>query len=242
MRLITELWASVPKDLSRPELNEDAWLSDDERQRWALSDGASESYDSRAWATALVQKYVDDPAVGPAWVNALAQAYAAGVDYPALSWSQQGAYDRGSFGTLLGLEMAENGHELEVLAIGDSLAVHVRGASVMATYPYQQAADFDSRPQLLSTQQAANAFVHQAGFITEHSSQTWVLEPGDTVILVTDAVGQWLLQELALEPSALDTILQVAHAEEFEGLVSVMRSERRMKLDDSTLVRLKACS
>lgn len=240
VKLITELWASVPKDLTRPDLNEDAWLADDERQRWALSDGASESYDSRVWASSLVRKYVEDPSVGPAWVNDLVEDYASSVDYPSLTWSQQGAYDRGSFGTLLGLEMAENGHELEVLAIGDSLAIHVRDGSIIATFPYHQPQEFDSRPQLLSTQQAANAFVNEAGFITEHSSQTWAPQPGDTIVLVTDAIGQWLLQELNTESSPLDTLLQVASTKELEGLVTAMRAERRMKLDDSTLVRLVA--
>jgi hypothetical protein len=237
-RLCTDFFASTPKDPQHPELNEDAWLANDVGQRWALSDGASESYDSRAWALALVARYVDNPAVDERWVEQATQAYAASVDVLSLSWAKQAAYERGSFGTLLGVELAPNGSDLEVLAIGDSLAVHVRNGQVLGSYPFQDPASFANRPQLLSTLPAANAFVREPDFVTRNSSRTWAVEPGDHVYLMTDAVGQWLLDELAGERGSLGTIEQLKDPDQFDALVLSMRAERRLKLDDSTLVRL----
>lgn len=239
-RLRTDFFASTPKDPQHPDLNEDAWLANDAGQRWALSDGASESYDSRVWARALVARYVEDPAVDAPWVEQAAQGYAASVDVSSLSWAKQAAYERGSFGTLLGVELAPNATEVEVLVIGDSLAVHVRGGQVLASYPFQDASGFADRPLLLSTLPAANAFVRAPDFVTRNSSRTWAVEPGDHLYLMTDAVGQWLLQERNQDqaPDSLDTIEQLTDADQFHALVQALRSERRLKLDDSTLVRL----
>ena len=238
VRLRTDFFASTPKDPAHPELNEDAWLANDAGQRWALSDGASESYDSRAWALALVARYVENPAVDAGWVEQATDSYAASVDVSSLSWAKQAAYERGSFGTLLGVELAPNGTDLEVLAIGDSLAVHVRNRQVVASYPFQDASGFAERPQLLSTLPAANAFVREPDFVTRNSCRTWAVQPGDHVYLMTDAVGQWLLQELDQTPSSLDTIEHLQETDPFQALVLSLRAERRLKLDDSTLVRL----
>lgn len=238
-RLHTDFFASAAKDPAHPERNEDAWLADDVRQRWALSDGASESYDSRVWALSLVDRYVADPAVNVQWVEQAVQAYASTVDFASLSWAKQAAYERGSFGTLLGVELAPNGTDLEVLAIGDSLAVHVREGQVLNSYPFQDASGFLERPQLLSTLPSANAFVTAPDFITRNSCRTWAVQPGDSIYLMTDAVGQWLLQELQHTPSSLEVIEQLRESDQFQMLVMTMRAEeRRLKLDDSTLVRL----
>ena len=237
-RLRTDFFASTPKDPQHPELNEDAWLANDAGQRWALSDGASESYDSRAWALALVARYVEDPAVDAAWVERATQAYTSSVDVSLLSWAKQAAYERGSFGTLLGVELAPNGADLEVLVIGDSLAVHVRNGQVLGSYPFQDPASFANRPQLLSTLPAANAFVREPDFVTRNSSRTWAVEPGDHIYLMTDAVGQWLLEELSGEPGSLGTVEQLKDPGQFDTLVLSLRAGRRLKLDDSTLVRL----
>ena len=55
---------------------------------------------------------------------------------------------------------------------------------------------------------------------------------------MTDAVAQWVLREQAETPSALLKMLVVTQAREFEELVLKLRQEHRMRLDDSTLVRL----
>jgi hypothetical protein len=240
VQLRVSLCASTPKDPEQPSLNEDAWQADQAGQRWALSDGASESYDSQAWARALVEKYVLDPSVSAEWVRAAVAVYRGSVDFDSLSWSQQAAFDRGSFATLLGVELAPNNADLEVLAIGDSLALHVRRGALLSSYPYQSPEQFELRPQLLSTDGTANKFVEEQGFITNNSCKTWSLEPGDIVYLVTDAVGQWALSELASQPSSLDILDQLSSDEDLQALVLQLRAEKRMRLDDSTVVRLIA--
>jgi len=231
VRLRIDLAASVAKDLKRPDLNEDAYALGD--ARFALSDGASESYDSRTWARLLTEAYVLDQGVCVPWVADRVRTYLDSTDFASLSWSKQAAFERGSFATLLGLELAPNGTDAEVLAIGDSLAAHVRDGVILDSFPFQHAEQFDARPRLLSTLAAANDFVGESNFFT-NSSITWPVRPNDQILLVTDAVGHWLLAH----EEALTTLSVVSSNEEFGQLVADRRLDKTMRLDDSTILRI----
>ncbi len=237
MRFRVDLAASVAKDCEREELNEDAWAFNETLTCIAVADGASESYDSQRWAKLLVEAYVHDQSVSAAWVADRVQEYVSCADYPALSWARQAAFDRGSFATLLGLELAPNGTDAEVLAIGDSLAVHVRNLAKQNSFPFSQSEQFDARPQLLSTISANNSFVGTSDFFKKNSSSTWAIQPGDIIYLMTDAVGHWLLRECE-SAGALGILSSIVTKEEFQALVMALRHERRMRLDDSTVIRI----
>jgi hypothetical protein len=238
VRLRQDFASSVPKDLERPELNEDAWACDELLTCVAVSDGASESYDSKRWARALVDRYSANQMFDWDWVSGAVTAYNSTIDFSALSWSQQMAFDRGSFATLLALQLAENGSEVEILGVGDSLAVHVRDGALLATFPYEQAEQFDENPMLLSTLSAENLFIKEPGFFQRNSSKTWVILPGDVIYLMTDAVGQWLLGNQVPGQTPLELLDALSTHEEFSALTLQLRSENKMKLDDSTLIRL----
>ena len=237
MKLRMDLTASVPKDVERPEQNEDSWAWDKALTCFALSDGASESYDSRAWAQLLVKKFARDPDFSRAWVAEAVADYSQRIDLAALSWSQQAAFERGSFASLLGLRLAESGQEVELLAVGDSLACHVRGGTLISTFPYSAAEEFDARPALLSTLGNKNGFLTETGFFAHDLRATWAVRAGDVILLVTDAVGQWLLRKKLSHPSSLQT-LAISSSTELSELVLRMRAERRMRYDDSSVIRL----
>ena len=48
---------SIPKEEDFPEANEDNFLLRDDKVSCALSDGASESFDSQAWSEILCQSF-----------------------------------------------------------------------------------------------------------------------------------------------------------------------------------------
>lgn len=231
MRLRLDLVVSTAKDQKRQDLNEDAYALD--KGRLALSDGASESYDSQTWAKLLTNAYVLDQRVSTSWVADKVQAYVASVDFASLTWSKQAGFERGSFATLLGLEMAPSGTDADVLAIGDSLALLVRNGMKLTSFPFHNAEQFDARPELLSTLTAANVFVSKSDFFTSNSV-TWSVQSGDQILLVTDAIGHWLLSC----DEALGILLTVKTQEEFERLVLERRSNKTMRLDDSTVLRI----
>ena len=235
MRFRIDFAASTPKDVSAPDLNEDAWSHNGSHTCIGLSDGASESFDSRTWARNLVEKYVTDQDVDSQWVDSVARAYAQTVDFDSLGWAAQRAYDRGSFATLLGLRLVEDATDLDVLCVGDSLAVHMRRGVVLATFPFTKPEDLEARPTLVSTRREANTFLTEPGFFTR---ETWGVLPGDVIYAVTDAVAHWLLSEMTTETDTLEILQELSSEEEFSELVLGLRAGHRMKLDDSTLLRL----
>jgi hypothetical protein len=233
-----DLAVSVPKDPEREDLNEDAFDVSENNQIIALSDGASESYDSKTWARMLVHNFVNSPSFSSNWVKAVQEKYAAGIDFKNLSWSKQMAFERGSFATLITVNCAPLSNGVEVFSIGDSLAVLVRDGRYTQSYPFDTPEQFDARPELLSTLSHLNNFTDDGEFVSNEHNQIWATQHGDWILLVTDAVGQWLLREINHEPSSIELLLQINTDEQFEELVVAMRSERRMKLDDSTMIRL----
>jgi hypothetical protein len=237
VRLRIDFAASIPKDVASAELNEDAWAHNEELTCIALSDGASESFDSRTWANSLVSKYVFDQRFKAAWVEEAVREYAQSIDFDNLGWAAQRAFERGSFATFLGLKLAENGTDLDILCVGDSLAMHVRRGAALDTYPFQQPEEFDARPTLISTRREANQFLDESGFFSK-ASTTWTVAPGDVVYIATDAVGHWLLTEAVTCAETMETLQGLNAETEFQALVLDLRNEHRMKLDDSTLIRL----
>jgi len=229
--------ASVPKSLSEQEANEDAVSFDIDRGIFAISDGASESFDSKMWARLLVTRFVQQPAVNPEWVSAIRQSYEADWDFDAMTWSQQAAFDRGSFATLLGVEWREHTHELEVIAIGDSLAVHLDAAGSCTSHPYRQAEQFNERPRLLSTNAEANAFVSSSTFYSE-SCAVWHLKEHSRVLLMTDALGQWLLTDPDSFHARVELLLSANNESAFNQFVLEQRRLGAMRLDDTTFMSL----
>ena len=60
MRVHLDFAESVAKDPERPDLNEDAHSQSLNGNIFSLSDGASESYDSKSWAHLLVNKFIEN--------------------------------------------------------------------------------------------------------------------------------------------------------------------------------------
>lgn len=237
MRFRVDLAASVPKDIACPDLNEDAWAHNEELTCVALSDGASESFDSKTWAKLLVSRYVRNHAMTPDRVSDALNEYGGAFNFEDLSWSAQRAFDRGSFATLLGLVIGHNETDLEVLCVGDSLALHIRDGRVISSFPFDLPEQFDARPTLLSTKGHANSLWANSEFF-QGASRTWQVEPGDVIYAVTDAVGHWILSQLGENKSISDRLLNVGSEAEFTDLVQSMRPGREMRLDDSTVLRL----
>ena len=229
---LTVLFAgSVAKHTEAPSENEDAYRL--APGRIVLSDGASESFDARSWASLLVDHMVDQDLSLEA-VEACANAYEALHDPNALSWSKAAAYERGSFATLLVAQDFPESNIIQVTAIGDSAAVFLDGDEYIASFPYEHSEQFLENPILLSTRLALNT-PSQGSWM----SQVWSYkESGRRFLLcMTDALGAWALahQEQG-DPSALEILRGIRELGEFEALVEAERAAGRMRRDDTTLI------
>jgi len=147
---------SIPKAESRQ--NEDSFCRS-AKGVYALSDGASVSFDSASWSRILVRRYIRDPELTREWLSAAMAEFRKLYDRDNLPWMQQASFDRGSFASLLGVRVVDDGRLIQVLAIGDSLAVLCDGDCIKATFPLSAASEFTRSPQLLCTNPAENVFL-----------------------------------------------------------------------------------
>lgn len=217
---------SVGKQVAEPRLNEDATACSNAKRVYAVSDGASESFASRNWARILVTRFTQRPVIDKKWLMHAIGAYHAVFDRATMSWSAQAAFDRGSFATLLGLQLGSN--QVSILGIGDSLAVLDDGSEIRATFPYTKPEQFRANPLLLSTIYERNEEVFEADFMTH-----WRLSASSKLFCMTDAIGAWLLSNRTERMALLRTLETRA---EFISLVEDARTDGTMRRDDTTLL------
>jgi len=230
----------VSKDLAFPDDIEDAMAFATEADRVAISDGASESYDSRSWAQLLVRRFVADTRVDLAWLDEAIAAYRKQSDFTDLSWSHQDAFDRGSFASLLGIEYLPREQQVRVCCVGDSLAVLIDSQGRRRrTFQYLCAEQFDRRPQLFSTHPARNTKLAGPDFFGSHTD-SWPVYGAEpwAVLCMTDAMGEWALRHDECGRPVWSELLALHDQAGLDALVAEARESRDINVDDVTLVRL----
>lgn len=232
-----EFAGTCPKEPQEPESNEDQSAFSEDGVRFALCDGASESYNSRLWAKVLAEKFAANPAFGPEWLAEVLRDYIAGHDFEAMTWSQQAGFDRGSFATLLGIEFDSHHRTVDALAIGDCVAVLVDADRFIEAWPFADPERFKENPTLLATKSEHNAFVSELGF-WNLSVKTFNLDKCESprLVCMTDALAEWTLRGVRDGESTLSRLLSLNTEAELVELVLAERTAKRMRVDDSTLI------
>jgi hypothetical protein len=206
---------------------------------YALSDGASVSFDSASWARILVRRYTRNPEFTREWLAAAIAEFRKLYDRDSLPWMKQASFDRGSFASLLGVRLVDGGKLIQVLSIGDSLAVLCDGDCIKATFPLSAASEFNQSPQLLCTNPVQNVFLDQVDFgydLVADWSFRGLEQPA--LLCMTDALGHWLLSQRDRAPSPIGVLRKVRTPEAFARFVQEERAAGRMKRDDTTLIAL----
>jgi hypothetical protein len=226
---------SATKALDDPATpNEDAEGVSGDGLTAALSDGASESYDAATWSQILVDAFIERPRFNPNWLDGAIQRYERDVTMENLPWYAEAALERGSFATLLGACHKPHRRRVVVFAIGDSIAVLADGDRFVRSFPYEEAEQFRNNPRLLSTQRNKNVWIQQ-GFAPKKSCTIWRFDTlsRPRFLMMTDAVGAWLLAE---PWTRLPPLLSIANGEEFDAALIRWRESDGMRQDDSTLL------
>jgi hypothetical protein len=233
-------FGSVSKHPGDAGRNEDAFRWSSRRSAIALSDGASESFDSKLWAMILVRLFILKPAISLTRVDAAIAAFTHRHDPGSMSWSRQAAFDRGSFATLLGVAFDPRSAQAHVLAIGDTVAFLLDGSRMVASFPYTLPKDFARRPTLLSTRREHNSFLDRPDH-ARAASTVWRLDDLDQprIVCMTDAIAEWFLGLARTDADAGEVLLGINDTVRFESLVTREREARRMKVDDSTMLVLE---
>jgi hypothetical protein len=206
---------------------------------YALSDGASVSFDSASWARILVRRYTRKPEFTREWLSAAIAEFRKLYDRDSLPWMQQASFDKGSFASLLGVRVVDQGKLIQILSIGDSLAVLCDGDCIKATFPFSAASAFTRSPQLLCTNPAENLFLNGRG-VGRNLVADWTFRGLErpALLCMTDALGHWLLSHRDRNPSPISELRKVKTPKAFARFVQEERAMGRMKRDDTTLIAL----
>lgn len=240
---------AVPKDSAFPESNEDKLRISDENQLYVLSDGASESFNSALWADVLVESASTSlPHFRfTRWLKEAIATYEERSDLERMSWSQEAAFARGSFASLLVVEL--QGEGITLTAIGDTVAMLVENGTISRAFPYTYSAEFQQRPHLLSTlrsrhitpyfQEALRSLVADKSRVAGTGcKECWPYPASDDsfLICVTDALGEWLLRHDDKAQDRLHAVLDVRNQDDLTRLIEEARRDDGMRRDDSTLI------
>ncbi len=231
----------LPKCGEAPEDCEDALAVASDAHghglRAAVADGASSSAFSGVWARLLTQSFVEVPIRSDAELRerlpALTQRWYADVYGRALPWHALERAQRGAFAALAGVEVgAGTPATWKGLALGDSCVVHVRGGAVLCAAPVAASAGFANDPVLISTDAERNVAVE-----TELRLVGGELVPGDTLVLATDALAQFVLAAAECDAAGIEALLRALECG--DAPIDAGRARGSLRNDDVAAVMIR---
>lgn len=226
---------SEPKSVSAK--NEDSFAVSDDGLRYAVSDGASISFDSATWSTILAKRYLLDSQVDNRWISEALGEYVGLHNREDLPWMMQAAFDRGSFASLIGLSIQEDGSEVEVVCVGDSAFALFDGSNMIEFLPYSKPEEFDSSPILISTNPAENSWFadEDANVLVRRIQLVEFSRPH--LLMMTDALARWLLEGPADEK--FERLSGLSNQASFSEFVVEERAKGSLARDDTTMVLIE---
>lgn len=209
----------------------------------AVSDGASNNFESRLWASLLTHAFVHRP---PAeftppkvldWVDSVAAEWSGSMPWQDLTVFEEAKATLGSAATLVGLKfesppLRKTEGTWQCLALGDSCLFQITRGQLVKSLPIAKSADFDIHPPLLSTRPENSKLITDR-LITERGG--W--RAGDTFYLLTDAIAYWFLLEFEQGGSPWETLSSLDE-QSFASFVDDKRARKLMRNDDVTVVTL----
>lgn len=159
------------------------------------------------------------------------QLYAAAHGDGERPWHEAAAIEAGSFATILGFEWLGT-RRARLFAVGDTNAFLLRSQRVRIAWPCTSPGDFGNSPTLISSRPDHNAVLFAAGGVR---TTEWSLDRGDTFLLATDAVAQWLIADSVRRVGGLVRAAR-AGPEPFRAFIADQRRTGSMKRDDSTVI------
>ena len=193
----------VARDAAFASEYEDAFHIGLEQGRAAIADGVGSAIFSGRWARILTKRLVESPpdlSQSDNWVNWLTEPrrlWLEDIDFPRMPAHQKNKLRQvgGAFCTLCWVEFhslpdSDEGVRrcrLQSFALGDSCLLHIRAGRLLKSFPLTKSHEFGLDPDSVCS--VATSRDRQQPLATIDLE---CLE-GDVVMLVTDAIGDWML-------------------------------------------------
>jgi hypothetical protein len=236
----------LPKDVQNPSGYEDAFDVDGVKGVAAICDGVSSTLFSGRWAGILAKAVVadppnvNDPERLEAWLKGTREAWSRSIDENALAWHQKPKLLDGAGTTLLwvrvttlpGPDRVARPYQLYCYSIGDCCLFHIRGGQILQNFPVQESSRFEENPQVIRS-------VYKRGEVVAFEAMETQCNPGDLLMLCTDAIAAWTMRQLETGASLDWEAFWHTSDEQWQQWLMALRQDNQIRYDDSTLVVLR---
>jgi hypothetical protein len=211
--------------------------------RFAMADGATESFASAAWARLLVRNWVADPAgISPERFQAMVRRL--GVELQEewsrtqLAWYAEEKAKRGSHAAFAGLQLVEFDDLLvwTAIALGDVCLLVRSNGTLSESFPLSSADQFGTRPAMVPSLASI-----QPDALSHLAIKMGSARPGDVLLLMTDAAAAWYLIQSQMPGSVLqefDFLLARRSHDALTRLLEAERAAKRLRNDDVAILRI----
>ncbi len=243
--LLTTVALQYCKSEYAPDRCEDAYAFDADTGIFAVSDGTGTSVFSRQWAKSLVAAYVEEPLLSDDrfevehWLRIAVMKFNKELSELTVTDADRSQLlSDGSAATFVGIRFHYDPSEAsdhqtpspscqcKITTIGDSCCFHFRGTELLGVVPLQDCREFFNAPRCFRNRNL-NGPWHRPQFFS------FSIEENDTIVLATDKVALWLLENSLNLSGAIDTIRSQTQAS-WPGFVESLRQTDAICDDDST--------
>jgi hypothetical protein len=207
--------------------------------KFALSDGASESYFSKEWSKLLVSNFKSkcfNRDKLPDTIKRISETWKLLATSKPLPWYAEMKAEIGSFATFLGLTVNRAKNSFELVAVGDCTLFHIRNNEIILTFPILELKEFGNNPNLIASNPRFQTEFEKTAFYASGS-----IEPNDLIILATDAISAWIFQQNDIGEKPWSHIQNILsnYKDDFENWLNNKRRSGEIKNDDVTLITIK---
>jgi hypothetical protein len=204
---------------------EDAIAGDPASGRFAIADGASESYASGEWAKLLVDGFVR-AGTNRDWLQVPQQRWQDDIGRRASSWYAEEKFTAGAHATFLGVQFTHTDGEANwgAEAVGDSCMFILHDDHLETSFPMSNSSEFTRAPSLLNSHGGSPVWEFGMG----------ALPRGSVLVLASDALAQYLLRSSEQKAFIGQALLHVDDRT-FPEWVEASRATGDLRNDDVAL-------
>jgi hypothetical protein len=239
-------WDLQLRQLLLPKLDhdasecEDAIAFDIHTARFAVTDGATEAFSAREWASKLAEHWVRNESTLTLeefrkWVATEGRELHDSWNGLTLSWYSEEKARTGSFAAFVGIELdlKTATPSWRAIALGDACLIHCRGGALLNSLPLSRSESFNSAPVLVASNSALHESTMQSVVVDSGNC-----ENGDVLLLMSDGAAAWCLRRF--EDGVFDAdFLTAKDDEELRRFFDEERQAGRIRNDDLAIVRIE---
>ena len=169
------------------------------------------------------------------WLGPCENKWSQAVPWVRIPWHGEAKTRAGALAALLALTVhlhpnSSGAFSWQAAAVGDCCLFVVRDGDLQLAFPMDSASQFNNTPSLICSNPANNRGLW--GRVRQLRGE---FRSGDVVILSSDALAAWLLQEYESGGRPWETLLSLTHVE-WGDWVQERRAEHSMRNDDTTAI------